>query len=57
MTDEQCNVLMDAIKDLTSAVHSVAESIDNISGFNDHDLIQEVQGIRKVLEDINEWKL
>lgn len=57
MTDEQCNALIDAIKDLTSAVHNVAENIDNLPGFNDNDLIQEVKGVRKVLEDINEWKL
>jgi len=57
MNDEQCNALIEAIKDLTSAVHTVAENIDNICSYSDYDLRKEVNLIAKILEDIKDFKL
>ena len=52
MTDEQCNALITAIKDLTTAVRDVAENVDNIScGYYDTDLCKEVRLVAQILEE------
>lgn len=51
MTDEQCNVIVDAIKDLTLSVREVADSLSNISPYHDDDLRKEVHLIAEIIED------
>ncbi len=52
MNDEQCNTIISAIKELTTAVQTVAENIDGISSYYDHNLRKEVHLIAEVIEDI-----
>lgn len=50
MNDEQCMALIDAIKELTSAVREVAENVDGISSYYDFELRKELHLIAEVIE-------
>jgi len=52
MNDEQCSVIVEAIKDLTRAVNEVAQNVDNIWCYSDSELRKEVHLIAEVIEDI-----
>ena len=56
MNDDQCTLIVEAIKDLTNAVREVGENIDNISCYSDHDLRKELRIIAQVLEDMNDYQ-
>lgn len=55
MNDDKCNVLVEAIKELTSAVQSVAENVSDISSYYDGELIntlrKELRIIAQVIEE------
>lgn len=57
MNDDQCNVIVKAIKELTSAVHAVGEKIEENCCYYDGDLRKEVHLIAEILEDIKDDKL
>ena len=59
MNDDQCNVIIDAIKELTDSIKEVKEAIDDLrySSYSDSDLRKEVHLIAEVLEDIKDFKL
>lgn len=52
MTDDQCNLIIEAIKGLTLAMIQVSESVDNIYSYNDTDLVKQVNIVAQVIEDI-----
>jgi len=49
MTDEQCQVIVDAIKELTNAIHIVGEKIEGISSYDDCYLRGEVSKVASIL--------
>ncbi len=51
MNDEQCNALIEAIKELTTAVREVAENVDNISSYYDKELRKEIRLVAQILEE------
>lgn len=57
MNDEQCKAIINAIKDLTDSVDTVATNIDNIYTYSDCDLRKELHLIAEILEDIKDFKL
>lgn len=57
MNDEQCIAIIDAIKELTSVIHTVSENIDNIRPYSDFDLLKELRLISEILEDIKDFRL
>jgi len=57
MNDEQCMAIVDAIKDLSSAMREVSEKIDNIGYYSDYELKKEIHLIAEILEDIKDYRL
>lgn len=57
MTDEQCMAIVDAINELTSAVNTVAENLDNLHTYCDSDLRKEIKVISGIMADMYDYKL
>ena len=57
MNDEQCTLIVEAIRDLSSAMREVSEKVDNISWYSDYDLVKQIKVIAEILEDIKDYRL
>lgn len=50
MTDEQCTAIIEAVKDLTNAVHEVGAEISSHMGYCDIDVVDELRAITKAIK-------
>ena len=57
MNDEQCMAIVDAIKDLSSAMREVAEKVDGILWYSDEALVKEIRLLSSIVEDIKDYRL